>query len=66
MTAHGSGTKDDPSGQLNVLYTDGHVAGGVRGTDIIGINDAQSISFEALDIAKRLFWPRHVDPALGG
>jgi len=61
-----TGTKDDPSGQINVLYTDGHVAGGVRGTDIIGTADAQSISFEAFDIAKRLFWPRHVDPATGG
>jgi prepilin-type N-terminal cleavage/methylation domain-containing protein/prepilin-type processing-associated H-X9-DG protein len=61
-----SGVKDDSSGKINVLYVDGHATSGGRGTDIIGTSDAQSMTFKEFEIAKRLFWPRHVDPATGG
>jgi prepilin-type N-terminal cleavage/methylation domain-containing protein/prepilin-type processing-associated H-X9-DG protein len=61
-----SGELDDPSGKLNVLYVDGHAASGGRGTDIIGTDDAQTMTLKEFEIAKRLFWPRHVNPASGG
>ena len=61
-----SGVKDDSSGQINVLYADGHVEAGTRGVDIIGTSDAQTMTLAEFEIAKRLFWPRRVDPATGG
>jgi prepilin-type N-terminal cleavage/methylation domain-containing protein/prepilin-type processing-associated H-X9-DG protein len=61
-----SGELDDPSGKVNVLYVDGHVASGGRGIEIIGTADAQTMTLKEFEIAKRLFWPRRVDPATGG
>ncbi len=60
-----TGKLDDENGKINVLYVDGHAEPGGRGTDIIGTDDAQSIDIAAFEKAKRLFWPRHTNPALG-
>ncbi len=58
-----SGEIDDEGGQVNVLYADGHAGSAGRKIDILGTGEATT--FEELDKAKRLFWPRHADPSQG-
>lgn len=58
-----SGVPEDNKGTINVLYVDGHAAPATRGIDIIGTDDAMGMTTADRDKAKRLFWPRHVDPA---
>jgi prepilin-type N-terminal cleavage/methylation domain-containing protein/prepilin-type processing-associated H-X9-DG protein len=60
-----TGTPDDENGKINVLYVDGHVSAAARVTDIVGTGDAQFLTMADYERAKRLFWPRHADPALG-
>ncbi len=58
-----SGELNDPSGKINVLYADGHAAPAARDIDIIGTGEAQSMTTADFERAKRLFWPRHTNPA---
>lgn len=56
-----SGTLDDPSGSINLLYTDGHAASITRAEFIV----PAVASMAELDAAKRLFWPKHANPVAG-
>jgi prepilin-type N-terminal cleavage/methylation domain-containing protein/prepilin-type processing-associated H-X9-DG protein len=58
-----SNTIDDPSGSINVLYTDGHAAPSTRKIDFISPGGATTL--EELRLAERLYYPRHENPALG-
>ncbi len=51
---------DDPEGAVQVLYADGHVAGGKRLEEIVTVGDANSTqSLDDFEKANRLFYPLH-------
>ncbi len=60
-----SGKLDDESGKINTLYVDGHASPAARQTDILGFGIGGATTEEEITRAKRLFWPKHVNPNLG-
>lgn len=60
-----SGTPDDESGKINVLYADGHAGSAGRRAEIVGTSESQGMTLADYERSKRLFWPKHADPATG-